>query len=132
MNLEPLWHSGPIISMHAVAAIMALTIGTVQLALPKGTRLHRGTGTVWVILMVIVAITGFWINELRQLGPFSWIHLLSVLTLVILVRSIMFARSGRIREHRMSMVMLFFLGLVLAGGFTLLPGRVMHSVFFAA
>ena len=130
MNLDPLWQSGPVISTHAVAAVIALFIGAVQLVLPKGIPLHRGTGAVWIILMTIVAITGFWINELRQFGPFSWIHLLSILTLVVLVRSIMFARSGRIIAHRMSMIILYFLGLVAAGVFTLLPGRVMHSVFF--
>lgn len=129
MNLEPLWQSGPVISTHAVVAVIALFTGAMQLALPKGTPLHRGMGTIWVILMGIVAITGFWINELRQFGSFSWIHLLSILTLVVLVRSIMLVRSGRIKAHRLSMAMLYFLGLVLTGMFTLLPGRVMHSVF---
>ena len=130
MNLEPLWQSGPVISTHAVVAVIALFTGAAQLTLPKGTPLHRGTGSVWVILMGIVAITGFWINELRQFGPFSWIHLLSILTLAVLTRSIMLVRRGRIKAHRMSMAMLHFLGLVATGVFTLLPGRVMHSVFF--
>ncbi len=130
MDLEPIWQSGPVIAIHAVAAITALFTGMVQLALPKGTPIHRGIGAVWVILMATVAISGFWINELRQFGPFSWIHLLSILTLVVLVRSIMLVRRGRIKHHRDSMIALFFLGLVLTGGFTLLPGRVMHTVIF--
>ncbi|MCY4050324.1 MAG: DUF2306 domain-containing protein [Gammaproteobacteria bacterium] len=132
MDLEPLWQSGPVIATHAIFAIIALFTGIVQLALPKGTLIHRGIGTIWVILMASVAITGFWINELRHFGPFSWIHLLSILTLIVLARSILLVRSGRIKDHRNSMVALFFLGLVLTGGFTLLPGRVMHAVFLGA
>ncbi|MYD75123.1 MAG: DUF2306 domain-containing protein [Gammaproteobacteria bacterium] len=130
MNLDPLWLGGPVVSAHALVAILALLIGSVQLAFPKGTALHRGIGAIWVALMAGVAISGFWIHEIRLFGPFSPIHLLSVLTLSILIFSMVCVRIGRIDGHRRSMILLYLMGLVLTGAFTLLPGRIMHAVFF--
>ena len=130
MNLDPLWLGGPIVSAHALAATLALSVGGIQLAFPKGTALHRGIGATWIALMAGVAISGFWIHEIRLFGPFSPIHILSVLTLSTLIFSMVCIRTGRISGHRRSMVLLYLLGLVLAGAFTLLPGRIMHAVFF--
>ncbi|MXZ81039.1 MAG: DUF2306 domain-containing protein, partial [Gammaproteobacteria bacterium] len=91
---------------------------------------YRGIGGIWVALMAGVAISGFWIHEIRLFGPFSPIHLLSVLTLSILIFSMVCVRIGRIDGHRRSMILLYLMGLVLTGAFTLLPGRIMHAVFF--
>ena len=49
-----------------------------------GTRNYRMLGYIWVGLMVIVAFSGFYIHVLKLVGPFSPIHLLSVLTLASL------------------------------------------------
>jgi uncharacterized membrane protein len=51
-----------------------------QLALPKGTPRHRAVGYLWVALMLLVVIPSFWIHTIRQWGPWSWIHLLSIFT----------------------------------------------------
>lgn len=40
------------------------------------------------------------------------------------------ARRGRIGSHRRAMLSLFFGALVIAGGFTLLPTRIMGRVVF--
>ena len=39
-------------------------------------------------------------------------------------------RRGNIRGHRMAMLGLYIGGLLIAGGLTLLPGRVLHRVVF--
>ncbi|GLS46667.1 hypothetical protein [Methylobacterium brachythecii] len=80
--------------------------------------------------MAVVALGSFGIHGLRQVGPFSWIHVISLVTLVLLVRGVAHARAGRIEAHRWTMIGLFAGALVITGGFTLLPGRVMHDVIF--
>ncbi len=100
MSLAPLLNADPAIQLHAFAALAAFGLGAVQLAAPKGTLPHRTLGWIWVVLMVIVAASSFWIHELRLWGPWSPIHLLAIFTLVV------------------------------AGLFTLMPGRIMHAVVF--
>ena len=129
-SLEPLLHAGPVVELHATAAGAALLLGIVQLVRPKGTPGHRALGWLWVALMAFIAGGSFLIHGLRQFGPFSWIHLLSIATLVFLVVGIVHARAGRIASHRVTMISLFFGALVIAGLFTLVPGRVMHHVVF--
>jgi uncharacterized membrane protein len=57
--------------------------------------------------------------------------LLSILGLVTLPLAVMHARRHDIAQHRMAMLMLFTGALVIAGGFTFLPGRIMHAVVFS-
>ncbi len=108
----------------------AFVLGVVQLAAPKGTLPHRTLGWIWVALMGMVAISSFWIHELRLRGPFSPIHLLSIFTLAVLPFAVWKARRHEVGAHRRSMIMLFSGALVVAGLFTLLPGRIMHQVVF--
>lgn len=130
MTLAPLLSSEAPIPLHAAAAIAAVVLGAVQLAAPKGTRAHRGLGRIWVGLMVVVALSSFWIHGFRLWGPFSPIHLLSLLTLGLIAHAIRAARRGDIREHANTLRWTYALALVVTGAFTLLPGRAMHQVIF--
>lgn len=130
MAWEELWRAGPVISGHALAAFAALFLGAAQLLGKKGTPTHRALGYVWVALMAVVALSSFFIHQIKMVGLFSPIHLLSIFTLFSLSWAVYEARRGEIARHRLIMISLFFLALVLTGGFTLLPGRIMHSVFF--
>lgn len=130
MSLAPLLEASPVIQIHAFAALAALSIGIVQFAAPKGTLPHRSVGWLWVLLMVVVAGSSFWIHEIRTFGPFSLIHLLSILTLIVLPNLVMKARSHEVGMHRHLARNLFIGALVIAGLFTLLPGRIMHEVVF--
>lgn len=130
MSAAPLFEAGAVITLHAFAALVAFVLGTVQMVAVKGTSAHRLVGVVWAGLMVVVAASSFWIHELRLWGPWSPIHLLSILVLVTVPMAVWEARRGNINGHKRSMWSLYGLALVLTGAFTLLPGRVMHSVVF--
>ncbi|MEO1191511.1 MAG: DUF2306 domain-containing protein [Pseudomonadota bacterium] len=130
MSLDPLFAAGPLVASHALAALLALVLGSFQLALTKGTTLHRASGYVWATALLWVAISSFWIHDIRLWGPFSPIHLLSILVLVTVPLSVWAARRGRLSEHRRGMILLYIFALIGAGIFTLLPGRVMHAVVF--
>ena len=130
MSLAPLLNAAPAIQLHAFAALAAFGLGAVQLTAPKGTLPHRTLGWIWVVLMVVVAASSFWIHELRVWGPWSPIHLLSIYTLAMLPLAAMHARRHRVEKHRKAMIAIFVGALVVAGLFTFWPGRIMHAVLF--
>ena len=130
MHLAPLLNAAPATQLHAFAALAAFGLGAVLLAAPKGTLPHRTVGWIWVALMVTVAASSFWIHELRVWGPWSPIHLLAIFTLVTLPLAVIHARRHRVGRHRNAMIAIFTGALVVAGLFTLLPGRIMHAVVF--
>ncbi len=130
MTLDPLLTAPLLVQLHAAAAAAAFVLGLVQFAAPKGTLPHRRLGWVWVGLMAVVALTSFGIREVAGPGQLSWIHLLSILTLVMLPVAIMAVRRGRVAAHKWTMVWLFIGGLVIAGGFTFIPPRVLGRAVF--
>ena len=107
MTLDPLLSAPQPITVYAIAALVAMVLGGLQLWGPKGTRNHRTLGYIWVGLMAIVAFSGFFIHVLKLVGSFSPIHLLSVLTLASLWYAIRAAWRGDIKRHRQTMVALF-------------------------
>jgi uncharacterized membrane protein len=128
MTLQPLLDAAPAIQVHAFAAMAAFALGFVQLAAPKGTLPHRTVGYAWVVLMLVICITSFWIQDLRVWGPWSPIHLLSIFTLATLPFAILHARRHRVFQHRNAMIAMFAGALLIAGLFTFVPGRIMHAV----
>jgi len=132
MSLAPLLDAAPAIPLHAFAAMAAFVLGLVQFAAPKGTLPHRTIGWIWVALMALVAASSFWIHQIRLVGPFSPIHVLSIFTLVVLPLAVWRAHTHRVADHRRMMIFIFAGALVVAGLFTLLPGRIMHHVIFGA
>ena len=122
---------GPLAVRRASRAFgRSVSLGIVQFAAPKGTLPHRTIGWIWVLLMFAVAISSFWIHEIRLVGPFSPIHLLSIFAPIMLVLAVLHARRHNVSAHKKAMTSIFFGALVVAGLFTLLPGRIMHAVVF--
>ncbi|QWC84333.1 DUF2306 domain-containing protein [Nocardioidaceae bacterium] len=116
-----------LVAAHAAAAVVAIPLGGVQLLRrPRGDARHRVVGRAWVVLMVWVAASSFWIRDLRG-GDFSWLHILSVVTLVSLGYSLWRIRAGDVRGHASAMLG-SWLGLVIAGVFaTAIPDRLVPT-----
>lgn len=130
MSLAPLLAAPLAIQIHAFAAMSAFALGVVQFAAPKGTLPHRTIGWLWVGLMLAVALSSFWIHELRLFGPWSPIHFLSIFTLVMLPLAVYAAHKHKVRTHQRAMTGIFLGALVIAGLFTFIPGRLMARVVF--
>jgi uncharacterized membrane protein len=130
INLAPLTEAPVVIQLHACAALAALALGIFQVAAPKGTTRHRITGYAWVGLMLVVAVSSFWIHDLRLWGVWSPIHLLSIFTLTMLPLGVHYARHHNVTGHKRTMVSIFAGALVIAGIFTLAPGRIMSRIVF--
>lgn len=119
----------PVILAHTVAALLAIGVGAVAFAARKGTLAHRIAGRSWVLLMLVAAISSFWI---QGLGHFSPIHLLSVAVPVMLGAAVWCAMTGRIERHRKMMTRMYVFGLGVAGIFTLLPGRLLGRLLWTS
>jgi uncharacterized membrane protein len=130
MSLEPLLTAAPAIPVHAFAAMGAFALGLMQFAAPKGTLPHRTLGWIWIGLMAVVAASSLWIHEIRLVGPWSPIHLLSIFVPIMLVTGVWYARRHNVRGHGITMTSIFVGALVVAGLFTFMPGRIMHAVVF--
>jgi uncharacterized membrane protein len=115
--------------VHLIAASSALVLGTVMLVRRKGTASHKVIGRVWVALMLTVAISSLWIPRFLH---FTWIHLFTLLTLVSLPLAIYRIRTGDVKGHAAAMKGLFLGGLVIAGIFTLVPGRLLGNLLWHA
>ena len=121
----------PAIAIHAAAALGAIALGPVALWARLGSaqhpRLHRAAGYAWVTLMVATAVSALFIRS--ELGPriagFGPIHLLVPFTLGMLVLSFAFLLRGNVAGHRKTMQHLYLGACVIAGVFTLLPGRLL-------
>jgi len=116
-------------AIHLAAIVPAVLIGVVQIAAKKGTRPHKILGWIWVLAMVVVAVSSFWILEIRKGAAFSVIHLLSLWTLIALACAIWFIRRGNVRAHKRFMVGTL-LGLAGAGLGALAPGRFVSQLLF--
>ena len=116
-------------AIHLAAVAPAVAIGVAQLFMTKGTRLHKVMGWVWVLAMVVVAVSSFWILEIRKGAGWSVIHLLSAWTLISLACAIWYIRRGNVRAHKGFMVGTL-LGLAGAGLGALAPGRFLAKFLF--
>ncbi|HZV84525.1 MAG TPA: DUF2306 domain-containing protein [Brevundimonas sp.] len=117
------------VRIHVPAAMAALLIGTVQLVGVKGTGVHRVLGWSWVVAMLTVAGSSFFIRQINP-GAFSWIHLLSGWTFIAVPMAVVAIRRGRVKGHARGMAGAFVGGLIIAGAFTFTPGRLMWELFF--
>ena len=118
------------IPLHAIMAMIAIILGGIQLFMKKGGVIHKLLGRIWVSLMLIVVISSIFIHEIKLWGAYSPIHLLSLWTIFSLGLGIYLVRVGNIKRHKQVMIALYFFALILTGFFTLMPGRVMHQIFF--
>ena len=131
-----------IIYVHAFFALAAVPVGLYIFFKKKGTNQHRFIGRVWVSFLLIVSVTALFITSPMTdtiFNPrlYSWIHLLIPYTIGALIYSIYSIRQfkkTRLEKHKnahmRSMIGLYFGALVVAGAFTLMPGRMFHEILF--
>ncbi|WP_055436842.1 DUF2306 domain-containing protein [Lacinutrix algicola] len=119
--------------LHLFTVLPAFIIGTISLALKKGTQLHKVLGRIYMVLMLFTATVTLFMPA--AVGPtvfnhFGWIHLFSFLTLYTVPTAYTAIKKGNIKAHKRKMILLYFGALIIAGAFTFMPGRYLHSVFF--
>lgn len=124
-TLTRLLEHDPVVFLHLAGALTALALGAVLLWRRKGTPSHRALGWVWVGAMGTAVVSSAFIRSTFpfSLFGFSPIHLLTVFVAIQLPRGVWYARQGRVEAHRKTMRGMYIGGCVVAGLFTLMPGR---------
>ncbi|MGI9415179.1 MAG: DUF2306 domain-containing protein [Hyphomicrobiales bacterium] len=129
MDLSPLINASFAVQVHVAAIAVAVAATALVAVWTKGSPAHRWFGRAFVAGMAVAAVSSFWIRELNA-GSLSSIHVLSVTTLIGLAYGIGAVRQGRVRSHRLAMILTAVSGLGIAGAFAVLaPGRLMWRVF---
>lgn len=124
----------PIVAVHMTAAILAIATGPFAIWARKGAtqrpKLHRAFGYSWVTLMLVAATSAIFItSELPgHWHGFSLIHLLVIVTYAMLFIAFRFLIKGNITGHRLTMVNLYIGACLVAGVFTLAPGRYLGNL----
>ena len=115
----------PLIFFHLVTAVGAMLIGSLVMLRRKGNGSHRVWGWTWVVLMGATAIASAFIRDYRlpNIAGFTPIHAFTLMVGINLPRGIWFIRQGNVAAHRKTMRGIYFGGCIVAGVFTLLPGR---------
>lgn len=128
LDLEAFRGAPQLVQLHLATVMIALVLGPIQFIMPKGTRGHRSLGWVWMVSMLVTAVTSLFIREIND-GGLSPIHIFSFWTLISVPLAIWFARRGMIAAHRSTMIGLY-IGLVIAGVLSAAPGRLTWDIFF--
>ena len=125
----------PIVLIHLFAALSATALGPAALLMRWRTqrpKLHRAFGYAWVTMMGVTALSALFIRSEINIGSqFSWIHLLIPVAIGSLIAAFWFLAKGQIRAHRNTMISLYISACLIAGGFTLLPGRFLGQFIWA-
>jgi uncharacterized membrane protein len=119
--------------LHLATVIPCFVIGTVLLLIKKGTSIHKSFGRVYMILMLFTAVVTLLMPA--QVGPtvlkhFGWIHSFSLLTLYTVPTAYWAIKRGDVKVHKRKMILLYFGAIIIAGGFTFVPGRYLYEVCF--
>jgi uncharacterized membrane protein len=122
----------PLLAVHMAGALAAVVVGAVLLWARKGSVNHRLLGWTWVLAMAATALSSIGLGggAIPQAGGFSPIHVFTVVVLVSLPFGVVHARRRRIAGHRQVMTSLYIGGCLVAGAFTLLPGRLLGGALF--
>lgn len=66
-----------LVTIHTVAAVVAIACGIFILVLQKGTHRHRMLGRIYVVSILVMVILSFFIRHIR-IDQFSIFHLISI------------------------------------------------------
>jgi uncharacterized membrane protein len=133
-DATPLFSLPPALVVHILAASLAIGLGPFAIYRRRRDAWHKALGYAWVLAIAVTALSSFLLEAVILPLAFGIgaIHLLSVWALWTIWFGVQDARAGRIASHRARMAGLYWQGLTVAGVLTLLPGRVLNEVFFAA
>ena len=123
----------PMMTLHLATVAPAAVLGTYLMFWAKGTPTHRLLGKFYMVLMFITAAASLFITAAvgpQLLGHFGWIHLLSLLVLISVPRAYFAAKNHDISGHKFAMAGVYLGGILIAGLFTLAPGRYFNQLLF--
>ena len=124
------WNLVPaVVWAHIATILVALVLTPFMLLRKRGDRPHRVLGWIWASALFLTAAISFGVREIND-GGFSFIHLLSVLTVVQVPLIVVYARRHDWKRHRSAVRGMVTGALLVAGFFTFPFGRLMGRWLF--
>lgn len=119
--------------LHLITVLPAFALGTYLMVRSKGTPSHKVLGKVFLSLMLLTSVVTLFMSA--QVGPkflehFGLIHLLSLNVIYSVPVAYVAALNGNIQKHKTNVMGLYFFGLLVAGAFAFMPGRLLHKWLF--
>ena len=119
--------------LHLATIFPAFLIGAYILFNIKGTQIHKKLGQIYMLLILVSSFISLFMTA--ELGPqlfnhFGFIHVFSLLVLWCIPAAYMAAKQGNLQAHKGYMVGVYVGGILVAGSFTLMPGRMIHGWLF--
>jgi uncharacterized membrane protein len=118
---------------HLGTIIPAFLIGTYLLFNRKGTSWHKLLGKIYMGLMLVTAMITLFMSAKvgpTLLGHFGFIHIFSLSVFYTVPAAFVAVRNGNIKSHRGNMLGLYIGGLLIAGSFAFMPGRLLYGWLF--
>ncbi|MDC9726935.1 MAG: DUF2306 domain-containing protein [Candidatus Thioglobus sp.] len=119
--------------LHLGTIFPAFILGSYLITVKKGTKSHQLIGKIYMLLMLLTAlITLFMPAQIgeRVFDHFGWIHGFSLLVFYSVPSAFFAIKNGNLRRHKYNMIGLYVGGILIAGSFTLMPGRLLHEWIF--
>jgi uncharacterized membrane protein len=114
----PHWGAVPaLVWAHLFTILVALVLTPYMLLRPRGTKAHRQLGKVWVVAMMLTAAISLFVRAINP-GHFSFIHILSIVVIIMGPRVWLTARAHNVAAHRGTVRGLVTGALIIAGYFT--------------
>ena len=119
--------------VHLATVVPCFLLGAWLLLRRKGTTVHKRFGRVYAVLMLFTALVALAMPAEvgpRVLGHFGFIHLFSALVLTSIPLAVVSIRRGNVAAHRGHMLGVYIGGILIAGSFALMPGRMLYGWLF--
>jgi uncharacterized membrane protein len=120
----------PLIWPHLASIMLAVVLTPVMLLRPRGTPSHRQLGWVWVVAMFSTALLSLFVRNVNH-GGFSFIHILSVWTMIQVPVIVWSARRHNVKRHRFGVRAMVTGALLIAGFFTFPFNRLLGQWLFS-
>ncbi|MFT4537433.1 MAG: putative membrane protein [Saprospiraceae bacterium] len=107
-----------ILIIHTVSSVLALIAGALIFLSPKGTAIHKKTGYLYAVSLVILLFTSFGLFSL--FGNFGVYHVLTMVSLLTLAIALYFPLAGRNKNNWVEQHLIWmgysYIGLIMAAG----------------
>ena len=115
------------ILLHLLVVIPSIILGLMNLALKKGTSIHKLNGKLWVVLMLIASLSSFFI---MPTGSLTWLHLFAVLVIFTVLIG-MFAIHKNNKKLHVGCMLGAYIGTVISAYIAAsVPGRLLNVMLF--
>lgn len=130
MTFDPILDAPFYLQLHASTALIALGLGPFVLYRRRRDVWHKVVGYIWMLGMVITAITSFWIREIMADGSMSPVHIFAFMNLGTVFYAIWMVRRGNIIGHKRALTNLYYFGTWGAFIVNFMPNRTIPTMFF--